>query len=167
MLRAEFPGLRVDHRKLAEALTPGDVEVLRVYYYTSPPHLSGVPTPDERRRQRAFDNYIHTLATMPRFDVRLGTTVRRTDSTGTVRYEQKRVDLLLGIDMVRLASKGRVSEIHLVAGDSDFVPAVEVAKEEGVVCVLHHGRDPHRELMRAADECRRIDGRLLESVRRN
>jgi uncharacterized LabA/DUF88 family protein len=167
MARATSPGWQVDHQKLVEALTPIHAELLRAYYYTSPPHVSAAPTAEERARQRAFGRYLQAITATPRLDVRLGATARRVDATGAVRYQQKRVDLLLGVDMVRLATKRQISELHLVAGDSDFVPALEVAKEEGVVCVLHHGRDAHHQLRSVADECHRIDAQFMERVRRN
>jgi uncharacterized LabA/DUF88 family protein len=167
MARATVPGWQVDHQKLVDALTPIHAELLRAYYYTSPPHVSAVPTADERARQRAFDRYVQAVSTTPRLDVRLGSTARRVDAAGVVRYQQKRVDLLLGVEMVRLATKRQITELHLLAGDSDFVPAVEVAKEEGVICVLHHGRHAHHHLRSVADECHRIDAQFMERVRRN
>jgi uncharacterized LabA/DUF88 family protein len=104
---------------------------------------------------------------IPRVDVRLGELVRRVDPSGAVRYQQKQVDLLLGIDLVRVACKGYISEAHLVAGDSDFVPALRMAKDEGVVCVLHHGGSPHQSLRLVADECHRLDATFIDRVRRN
>ena len=40
----------------------------------------------------------------------------------------------------------------LLAGDSDFIPAVTAAKSEGVVIKLFHGERPHSDLWREADE---------------
>lgn len=161
------PGWRADHRKLLSALVPPHCELLRAHYYTSPPYLSPIPTADERRRLAVFDRHLRTIGSTPRFDVRLGAMARQVDETGRARYMQKRVDVLLGVDMVRLATKRLVSELHLVAGDSDFVPAVVAAKEEGVLCVLHHGAAAHRDLVSVADDCRLIDAAFLDAVRRN
>ena len=168
MMREEFPGSRVDFSRLVAAVTPADRDLLRAYYYACPPHVSEPATEDERDRQRSFDRFRQALERIPRFEVRLGKLARRSDErTGEVRYEQKRVDLLLGIDIVRLASKQQITDLSIIAGDSDFVPALQVAKEEGVLCRLYHGRDPHRELREAADECHRIDGPFVSAVRRS
>lgn len=168
MLRNEFPTVRVNYAQLATTVTPGQCELLRAYYYACPPYVSDPPTPDERSRQRSFDGFRQALERIPRFEVRLGKLARRVDDqTGAVRFEQKRVDLLLGIDIVRLASKQQISELIIIAGDSDFVPALQIAKEEGVLCRLYHGRDPHRELRQVADECRRMDSAFVKSVERS
>ncbi|GAI74122.1 unnamed protein product, partial [marine sediment metagenome] len=54
-------------------------------------------------------------------------------------FYQKRVDLRLGLDLGSLVSTGKVEETAIVAGDSDFIPAVDFAKEKGVVTLLVHG----------------------------
>ena len=104
---------------------------------------------------------------LPRFEVRLGRLQRREDSQGRPFYQQKRVDILLGIDMVQLAAKGHIREAVLLAGDSDFIPAVTAAKSEGVIVSLFHGTGCHRDLMREVDERRRFDQALIDSVARN
>ena len=75
------------------------------------------------------------------------------------------VDILLGVDMVLLAVKGHVSEVVLLAGDSDFIPAVTAAKSEGVIVRLVHGRAPHRALLQEVDERVRITQELIDSIR--
>ncbi|MGH7608421.1 MAG: NYN domain-containing protein [Candidatus Dormibacteria bacterium] len=167
MLRDEFPQAAVDFERLVHTVAPSTRELLRAYYYDCPPHVSEPSTEEERTRQRNFDRFRQALERIPRFEVRLGKLARRTDGrTGAVRYEQKRVDLLLGIDIVRLASKRQIDELVIVAGDSDFVPALQVAKEEGVLCRLYHGKDPHRELRQVADECCRIDAAFVDAIKR-
>lgn len=49
---------------------------------------------------------------------------------------QKGVDMRLGLDIAALAFKRQVSQIVLVSGDSDFVPAAKQARREGVDFVL-------------------------------
>jgi uncharacterized LabA/DUF88 family protein len=166
MLREEFEGVRIDHQRFAGELVPAGSDLLRCYYYTCPPHVSDPPTEDERIRQQSFDRFNFALGRIPRFEVRLGKLAKRFNQDGTVRYEQKRVDALLSIDVVRLASKQQIQELVLVAGDSDFVPALQAAKDEGVLVRLYHGSEPHRELLQTADECRRIDAAFVQRVLR-
>ena len=103
---------------------------------------------------------------LPRFEVRLGRLQRRDDSQGRPIYQQKRVDILLGVDMVQLSAKGHIREAVLVAGDSDFIPAVTAAKSEGVIVTLFHGQNCHGDLMREVDERRRIDQDLIDPISR-
>lgn len=49
---------------------------------------------------------------------------------------QKGVDMRLGLDLVSLALKRIVDQVVLVTGDSDFVPAIKMARREGVEIVL-------------------------------
>lgn len=51
-------------------------------------------------------------------------------------FVQKGVDMRIGIDIVMLAMKRQVSQIVLIAGDSDFVPAAKQARREGIDFVL-------------------------------
>lgn len=167
MMREEFKGARVAFERFFPALIPPRAELLRAYYYACGPHVSDPSTADERERQRRFDRFRTQLEQIPRCEIRLGKLSRREDpKSGAVRYEQKRVDIQLGIDVVRLAIRQQISELVLVAGDSDFVPAIQAAKDEGVLCRLYHGRSPHRELRQAFDECCQIDQKLVDKVKR-
>lgn len=50
--------------------------------------------------------------------------------------KQKGVDMKIGVDIASLAYKHQVSQIVLIAGDSDFVPAAKLARREGIDFVL-------------------------------
>lgn len=49
---------------------------------------------------------------------------------------QKGVDMRIGLDIASLAYKQQVSQIVLIAGDSDFVPAAKLARREGIDFIL-------------------------------
>lgn len=49
---------------------------------------------------------------------------------------QKGVDMKIGLDMATLALKKQVSALVLITGDSDFVPAIKLARTEGVQIYL-------------------------------
>ena len=76
------------------------------------------------------------------------------------------MDILLGVDLVQLAAKQAIQEAELVAEDSDFIPAVLVAKFEGVLVRLYHGHRPQSELWQEADERIQLTQILIDSVRR-
>ncbi|MGH2715646.1 MAG: NYN domain-containing protein [Thermoleophilaceae bacterium] len=65
-----------------------------------------------------------------------------------------------------MAAKGQITDAILVAGDSDFLPAVEAAKAEGILLRLFHGHNPHNDLRRMADERVQIDAAFIERIRR-
>ncbi|HVA46481.1 MAG TPA: NYN domain-containing protein [Pirellulales bacterium] len=82
-----------------------------------------------------------------------------------MRFEQKRVDILLGVDLALLAAKHQITDAAILAGDSDFLPAIAAAKPEGVVIHLFHGGSPHRDLMELCDERNRITQEFVDGVR--
>ena len=49
------------------------------------------------------------------------------------------MDLQLGLDFALLSGKRQITHVALVAGDSDLIPAVEVARQEGISVWLFHG----------------------------
>jgi uncharacterized LabA/DUF88 family protein len=67
---------------------------------------------------------------------------------------QKGVDVLLALDLARLAERGRVSRAVILAADSDFVPALEIASEAGVLLTLAvpSGTQPAQRLLALADD---------------
>lgn len=51
-------------------------------------------------------------------------------------FEQKGVDMKIGVDIASLAYKKQIEQIVLISGDSDFVPAAKLARREGLDFVL-------------------------------
>nr|DAO05953.1 MAG TPA: hypothetical protein [Caudoviricetes sp.] len=49
---------------------------------------------------------------------------------------QKGVDMRIGLDIASMAYKKQVTQIVLISGDSDFVPAAKLARREGVDFIL-------------------------------
>ncbi|HST63701.1 MAG TPA: NYN domain-containing protein [Mycobacteriales bacterium] len=89
--------------------TPG--ELLRMYWYDAA--RDRVPTVEQRQ-----------IAALPHVKVRLG----NLNSAG----QQKGVDAQLRQDLEVLARHRAVSDVVLIAGDEDMVPAVEAAQAYGV-----------------------------------
>ena len=126
--------------------------VLRIYWYDAA-HASGkVP------------NLL--AAHMARVDgvrVRLGTLHLRPDG----RVEQKAVDTLMVRDMIAHAYKKTAQEMILISGDTDLVPGLEEAQEQGVrVHLWSVGGDDlppsvGRQLADLADSRHDIDAEVL------
>ena len=179
----EFARVRVDYAKTAEATrqiigakSAEPIDLLRTLYYHCPPYQSNPPTQDERERTATFRRFTDALKRLDRFDFREGRLQFRgvDKDTGKPIFQQKRVDLMLGLDFALLAGKSRVTHIALWAGDSDLIPAVEVAKQEGVSTWLFHGPRNSKqgkstyseELWQVVDERVEVDSKLIESIKR-
>ena len=166
LLRDEFGGARVDYHALAQSLR-ADSDILRTYYYHCPLLQTSAINTEENRRHSSQMRFFKSLNSLPRFSVRLGKLARRgKHRDGTTRYEQKQVDILLSVDLVQLAAKQVIQNAILLAGDSDFIPAVIAAKSEGVLIHVFHGENIHQDLWREADERTRITKGLINSVLR-
>ena len=165
VLQDEFGFRRINFGKLAKSLA-GDREILRAYYYTCEPYQSNPPTAEESERFSRSQKFLYALEQLPRFEVRLGKLAYRgRDERGRPILQQKRVDIQMGVDLVLLATKNQITDAVIVAGDSDFVPAIDAAKPEGVVIHLFHGADPHTDLVSRCDERTRITESFVDSVR--
>jgi uncharacterized LabA/DUF88 family protein len=77
---------------------------------------------------------------------------------------QKGVDMRLGLDVASMAFKRQVDQIILVAGDADFVPAVKLARREGIDVVLDPmGGTPAKDLLANVDGMRDAPKAKLKS----
>lgn len=159
--------VHTDFEKLARVVS-GDKEMYRTYYYHCLPYQSNPPTQDEARRFSNSQKFFYSIDKLPRFQVRQGKLAfRGTRDDGKPILEQKRVDILLGTDLVLLAAKQHISEAVIIAGDSDFMPAIEVAKSEGVLIRLYsHPDSVHNDLWNLADERVSIDKAFMNKVKR-
>jgi uncharacterized LabA/DUF88 family protein len=171
LLDQEFNRIRVDLSAFANLIAAED-KILRTY---CPPYVSQSPTEDDVRRAEAKDRFFLALNALPRFQVRLGRLLYRgQDNQGRPIFVQKLVDIMLGVDLVRMSATRQITKAILVAGDSDFVPAVDEAKRLGVLMSLwhgpiqgaQHGSSVHRELWNACDERTEISKSLIESIQR-
>jgi len=113
----------------------GSCERFRTYVYDCAPYQGPAPTDSEKKRKSDSDRFFNALDRLPRFEIRLGR-LRKTNSQPP--FEQKGVDVLLSVDLVRLSSSNKIDKAILVSGDSDFVPAVRAAKDAGVIVELYY-----------------------------
>lgn len=59
-----------------------------------------------------------------------------TDADFTMDLKQKGVDMKIGLDMATISNKKQVEKIILITGDSDFIPAIKLARKEGIIVQL-------------------------------
>jgi uncharacterized LabA/DUF88 family protein len=155
--------MNIDFCLLSRELSQGK-EILRTIYYNCLPYQSNPPTPEEKERFSKAQKFHNALERLPRYEVKEGKLAKR----GT-EYEQKGIDTLLSIDLVNLSASGKISDAVLLAGDSDFIPALKVAKDHGVNIFLYHGKDRneyHQALWQICDERIAIDNNFINKIKR-
>lgn len=59
-----------------------------------------------------------------------------TDHDTRLNIMQKGVDMRIGLDIASLVERNLVTQIVLISGDSDFVPAAKYARRHGIDFVL-------------------------------
>jgi uncharacterized LabA/DUF88 family protein len=120
--------------------------------------MSEKPDADELRRMDSHRILVDEIERSSRWQVRLGKLEKRWDGNKEY-FEQKRVDVLLSVDLVRHAAAGHIQHAVIIAGDSDFIPAIAAAKESGVTVSLWGGpaKTVHKDLAWLVDEIHPFD----------
>jgi uncharacterized LabA/DUF88 family protein len=128
-----------------------------------------VPSEEERRLFSNAERFYASLRRIENFQVRLGRLAFRGVDKESAKpiFEQKRVDVQLAVDLVTLSLSGQIATAIVIAGDSDFIPAFQAAKDHGVRIVVAFGvKNPaHRDLYDAADQRVVLDDPFIDDVR--
>jgi len=140
ILRDEFSSQRISYQKISDGICQG-YERLRTYVYDCLPYQSNPPSTTERLLLAGKQKFFDSLRRLSATDVKFGKLRPREGG----HFVQKGVDIRLAIDLVQLASKRQIQAAFLIAGDADFVPAVEIAKAEGVSVTLYHSSGLQRD----------------------
>ena len=152
--------------------------LLRILYYDAPLYDGDVTRPISRTTQTfsGGGNFLEDLATRDRFAVRRGSLSFRgwkpnrwdwaegetpTDEDFDPIFEQKGVDMRIGLDIASFAERRTVDRLLLVSSDSDMVAAMKHARRAGIevgVVQLPEPSWPLSKLLQAhADFVREID----------
>lgn len=131
----------VDYEKMCDELV-APYSRLRTYYYNTLP-------PDEETAEHVA-KFHDMLRLSSRCEVKLG---KMKGPYEDHKARQKQVDILLALDMYRLASTGKVDMEILISGDGDYVPALQAVKDQGVLTKLVYiaGSGVENELKLVAD----------------
>ena len=173
--RIDFSLLPSVITSMVQAETMQPLELLRTYYYDAMPYISGRARQGESERQAAKARFFGALRLLPKIQVREGwVAYRGNDSRGEPIFQQKQVDVLLGLDIALHSAKQLITHMVLIAGDSDLAPAVEAAKTEGVIVWLLHGGEQResgestvsRSLLNVADVHFEMDQNFMNQVQR-
>lgn len=171
--------IHVDYFKFSEEIVgnPQECNRFRTYVYDCPPYQSNPPTDEQSKMKSGFDSFKYNIARLPRFEFRTGRLQLQRNEDGEILFKkdgktpllrQKGVDMALGIDVARLAATKQIQKVILVAGDSDFVPAIIAAKQEGALVALHYSTEGyiHDSLYEACDDRYTITKELLMKCKR-
>jgi uncharacterized LabA/DUF88 family protein len=138
--------------KFARSCVTADEYLFRIYYYDAPQFRGKVtlPVSGNETNFQASDKWLDSLAKLERFAVRRGTIGFRgwkpkslpisgaplTDQDFSPIFEQKGVDMRIGLDIAIFSQNNSVDRIVLVSGDTDMIPAMKHARKSGLEVVL-------------------------------
>lgn len=138
--------------KIALSCIAPDETLFRVFYYDCPPYngTTHLPVTGSPHTFTGSDTWLKTLAGKDLFAVRYGIlkfrgyTPRRTpipsqaltDADYKPIFEQKGVDMRLGLDIANFCETKAVERIILITNDTDCVPAMKYARIAGLQVVL-------------------------------
>lgn len=161
--------------KIAHACAQSDEEVYRILYYDCAPFVRKVtlPVSGEKKEFHNSDAWLRQLAQKDLFAVRRGVlkfrgyvlnkipytpTAPLRDSDFKPSFEQKGVDMRIGLDMAIFSSTRAVELIALFTNDTDCIPAMKHARRSGIQIALIEvpGCNSTPELLAHADFRRRI-----------
>lgn len=152
---ARADGIKYDAdfiERFAKECVDEDEQLLRVLYYDCAPYAGTVrlPVSGEDKVFEGNDGWLKNLAARDLFAVRRGVLKFRgfkprqvpmsgrplTDDDFKPDFEQKGVDMRIGLDIATFSEKRSVERIILVSGDTDCVPAMKHARIAGLQMVL-------------------------------
>tara|TARA_Y100000310_G_scaffold342743_2_gene447208 strand:- start:10946 stop:11491 length:546 start_codon:yes stop_codon:yes gene_type:complete len=147
-LLKRYNNFPLDYLKFSDKISKViNAERLRTYYYDCLPILKK----DNEKSKIDYDNkknFINKLMQLSRFDVKLGELQLIKDT-----YKQKKIDVIMSLDIAKKCFEKQIHYAVLIAGDSDFVPSVEEAKNYGAIVYLFADKDSlNKELFNKADE---------------
>lgn len=138
--------------KVAHGSVHGDETLIRVLYYDCAPYKGTVrlPVSGDERVFDGNDGWVRNLSTRDYFAFRRGELKFRgfkprsipvagralTDDDFKPDFEQKGVDMRIGLDMATFSERRSVDRVILLTGDTDCIPAMKHARKAGLQVAL-------------------------------
>jgi uncharacterized LabA/DUF88 family protein len=129
-----------------------DEECLRILYYDCAPYIGSTtqPVSGTVRHFTGSDRWLHEIAALDLFAVRRGVLKFRgfkrksralpgtvpTDADFDPQFEQKGVDMRIGLDIAAYSAEHLAQRIVLITNDTDCVPAMKFARKAGLQTIL-------------------------------
>ena len=162
--------------RVALACVEDHESLLRILYYDCAPYVgkARLPVSGQTHEFEGSDIWLRKLAEKNLFAVRRGVLKFRgykpkripiapmtalTDADFSPDFEQKGVDMRIGLDIANYAATKSIDRIILITGDTDCLPAMKHARINGlqVVLVSLPGQNISRELLWHSDYRRAVD----------
>jgi uncharacterized LabA/DUF88 family protein len=137
--------------RFALACRAPDEDLLRILYYDCAP-FSGKALRPISGTEEVFtgaDRWLHEVASLNLFAVRRGVLKFRgyerkrarhigplTDADFKPQFEQKGVDMRIGLDIAAYSTGHLADRVILITNDTDCVPAMKFARKEGLQTIL-------------------------------
>lgn len=163
ILKNYFNEPDIDYLKLCEMIcNKCEVNRLRTYFY----HCLPIVRKDNQEdiiKQANMERFLAKLKRLPRFEVKLG----KLQIIGG-QFKQKMIDVLMSLDITNMCYENQIQHAILIAGDSDFIPAIKRAKDYGaIIHLFYHPKSVHNEILDEIDELHEIDENLINSCKIN
>ncbi|MEK6935244.1 MAG: NYN domain-containing protein [Nanoarchaeota archaeon] len=158
ILKDKFDNLNVDYIKFCELICSElKLDRLRTYVYTCLPIIRNNNFEDIKRKTNVL-RFLNKLRRLPRFEVKLG----KLQFIGN-QFKEKMIDVLMSLDIATMSYENQIQHAVIIAGDSDFIPAIKKAKDYGVITHLYyHPSSVHNELLDEVDEIHEINKNLID-----
>ncbi len=145
----------LDVGKFARKLQ-GRRRLMRIYYYNA-----RVGQREEPERYRSQQNFFASVNAVPYCELKLGRLVY--NNWPTAPPYEKGIDIQLATDMITHSFKDNYDVAILVAGDNDYVGAIQAVKDNGkhVEVALFGKQGSSRQLRDSADKVHAINARFL------
>lgn len=136
--------------KIAKLCKQSDEEIFRILYYDCRPFEGNIrlPISGTTIQKTANNAWLSDLAKKPLFATRIGVIKFRgfqvkyapgaipnrplTDADFDEKYEQKGVDMRIGLDMAIFANNKSVDRVTLISNDTDCIPAMKHVRRSGI-----------------------------------
>jgi len=138
-------------KKLVESFIDEDEELFRIFLYLTKPYypekkvLSRFNESLRAKSQKVAENqknFIKNIGICEFVAIRQGKLkFRGMDQKGNPIFVQKQVDMLMGLDIAHLSYNRLVERILFFCGDSDLIPALKIARKNGIQVVLAYCPD--------------------------
>ena len=128
----------------------------KIFYYDALPskHASETDSAYRERLSKAVQ-FHDNLAALDRFHVYEGDTRR---SPSLRKQEQKKVDVMIAVDMLMHSFRRNMDRATLLTGDLDFKPLIDALVSNGTYVTLWYPpKSTSKELIASADERRQLD----------
>lgn len=117
---------------------------------------------DQNRYKKRRSFYNKLKETIARFEIKYG----HLQLIGN-QFKQKGIDVKMSLDIVDKCFSKQIQHAVIIAGDSDFIPAIQKAKDCGAIVHLFCNKKKiNRELLEEVDEIRPLTYSFIQQFKR-